>query len=119
MNLTPIQKIAITMAVLGVMSTSGVQLTDILGSGIAKSVVSVSGLINSVLAAIVAVISGQSAIIKQVAAIQGDDGKPAVRINVNSNAPTVLAQVATDPAQPNVGATTPEARQTLLAKAGS
>lgn len=119
MNLTLIQKIAISMAVLGVLSTSGVQLTDILGSGIAKSVVSVSGLINSVLAAIVAVISGQSAIIKQVAAIQGDDGKPALRINVNANASPTVASVAVDPAQPNVGATTPEVRQSLLAKAGS
>ena len=106
------------MAVLGVLSTSGVQLTDILGSGIAKSVVSVSGLVNSVLAAIVAVISGQSAIIKQVAAIQGDDGKAAVRINVNANAPAALASVAVDPAQPNIGAATPEARQTLLETAG-
>jgi len=119
MNLTLIQKIAITMAVLGVLSTSGVQLTDILGAGIARNVVSVAGLVNSVLAAIVAVISGQSAIIKQVAAIQGEDGKPAVRINVNSNATAALAQVATDPNQPNVGATTPEVRQSLLAKAAS
>ena len=81
MNLTLIQKIAITMAVLGVLSTSGVQLTDILGSGIAKSVVSVSGLINSVLAAIVAVISGQSAIIKQVASMPGVE-----RVSVNADA---------------------------------
>lgn len=109
MNLTPIQKIAITMAILGVMSTSGVQLTDILGSGIAKSVVSVSGLINSVLAAIVAVLSGQSAIIKQVAAMPGVE-----RVTINANAGTTLAQAATDPTLKNVGATTPEARQTLL-----
>ena len=114
MNLTLIQKIAITMAVLGVLSTSGVQLTDILGSGIAKSVVSVSGLINSVLAAIVAVISGQSAIIKQVAAMPGVE-----KVSVNADAGTSLAQAATDPTLKNVGATTPEVRQSLLAKAGS
>lgn len=114
MNLTLIQKIAITMAVLGVLSTSGVQLTDILGSGIAKSVVSVSGLINSVLAAIVAVISGQSAIIKQVASMPGVE-----RVSVNADANVILAQAATDPNLKNVGATTPEVRQSLLTKAVS
>lgn len=116
MNLTLIQKIAISMAVLGVLSTSGVQLTDILGSGIAKSVVSVSGLINSVLAAIVAVLSGQSAIIKQVASMPGVE-----RVSINAEANSVLAQAATDPNLRNVGATTSEVRQTLLetAKAGS
>lgn len=118
MNLTTIQKIAISMAVLGVLSTSGAQLTDLLGAGIGKTVVSVAGLVNSVLAAIVAVLSGQSAIIKQVAAIQGDDGKPAVRVSVNANAPVAVASVAIDPAQPNVGAATPAARQTLVEKVG-
>lgn len=113
-SLTTIQKIAITMAILGVLSTSGVQLTDIMGPVIAKSTVSVASLANSVLAAIVAVLSGQGSLIKQVASIQGDDGKPAVRINVNANAPAAVAQVAVDPAQPNVGATTPEARTTLI-----
>lgn len=117
MNLTVIQKIAISMATLGVLATSGSQLTEILGTGIAKSVVSVAGLTNSVLAAIVAVLSGQGAILKQVAAIQGDDGKPAVRINVNANAPVALASAAVDPDQKNIGASTPEARQTLIATA--
>ena len=107
-NLTTIQKIAITMAVLGVLSTSGVQLTDILGPAISKTTVSVAGLINSVLAAIVAVLSGQGAIVKQVAAMPGVS-----RISVNENANPVLAQLATASDQPGIGATDPATREVL------
>lgn len=111
-KLTTIQKIAITMAVLGVLSTSGVQLTDILGAGLAKSTVSVAGLLNSVLAAIVAVLSGQGTIVKSVLAMDGVD-----RINVNAKANQVLAQIATDPEQPKIGASTPDIRPILQATA--
>lgn len=108
MNLTLIQKIAITMAVLGVLSTSGVQLTDIAGAPLAKTIVSVAGLVNSVLAAIVAVLSGQGAIVKQVAQMDG-----VARISVNENANPVLAQIATASDQPKVGATDPATREVL------
>ena len=107
-NLTTIQKIAITMAVLGVISTSGVQLTDILGSGLAKTAVSIAGLGNSLLAAIVAVLSGQGSLVKQVAAMPGVD-----RVSINSAANQTLALAATDIAQPKIGATTPEVREVL------
>lgn len=118
MNLTGKQWLAIAGAVLSVLMVSTAQLTDIFGAGVAKNIVSIAGLGNMILSSVLAAISGQANLIRDVAAIQGDDGKPAVRINVNANAPATLASAAVDPAQPNIGAVTPEVRQTLLATAG-
>lgn len=102
-NLTTIQKLAITMAVLGVLSTSGVQLTEIMGAVAAKSVVSSCSLFNSILAAVVAVLSGQGPLVKQVLAMPGVE-----KIDVNAKANATLAQIAVDPSVDKI-APVPEA----------
>ena len=118
MNLTGKQWLAIAGAILSVLMVSTAQLTDLFGASTAKNIVSVAGLGNMILNSMLAAISGQGNLIKDVAAIQGDDGKPAVRINVNANAPVALAAAAVDPNQPNIGAVNPQVRDALLATAG-
>lgn len=114
MNLTPLQIIGIILAVNGALTGATAQLTDLFGAIIAKDIVSVASLGSAVLGGIITSMSGQAAQIRNVAAIQGDDGKPALRINVNANASQTVAAVAVDPTQPNVGASSAGA-QTILA----
>jgi hypothetical protein len=90
------------------------QLGDLaLSPAIVKALLALATLGNGFLGGLVTMLSTQSAAMKQVAAIQGDDGKPALRINVNANAPSAVAAVALDPAQPNVGAASPQIREVL------
>jgi hypothetical protein len=98
MNLTGKQIIAITSAIVSVLLVSTVQLTDIFGTKAAHTIISVAGLVNMVLSSVTAVISSQSALVKDVAAMPGVEG-----IRVNATANQSLATVATDPNQPKVG----------------
>jgi len=113
MNLTPLQIIGIVLAINGALTGATAQLTDLFGALVAKDIVSVASLGSAILGGIITAISGQASQIRNVAAIQGDDGRPAVRINVNANATPDLAAMAVDPKQPNVGATTPAVREVL------
>ncbi len=97
MNLTLTQKIAITMVVLGVLTTASAQLTDIFGPNVAKDIVSVAGLLNSTLSGIIAVLTGQSSQIKSVLAMPGVD-----HITVNAEANSTLATIAVDPSQAKI-----------------
>ena len=97
------------------------QLADLFLSPIAvKALLAFATLGNGFLGGLVTMFSTQSAQVKQVAAMTGDDGKPVVRVNVNANAGPTLAALAVDPTQANVSAATPAIREVLkdTAKAG-
>lgn len=108
MNLNTKQVLAIILAILSVMSGSTAQLTDLLGVGPAKAVISMSSLAMSVLSSVLAVLTGQGSIVRDVAAMPGVQ-----RIDINPNANATLAAIAIDPMQPKVGATTPDVRELL------
>lgn len=99
MTLTGKQWIAIVIAVLGVLMVSTTQLTDLFGPGVAKSLVSVAGLVNSILASILAVITSQSATVTDVQAMPGVE-----KITVNDRANSTLASLAVDPANRKIEA---------------
>lgn len=67
MTLTNKQWLAIAMAVLGVVSLSTTQMADFLGPALAKNVASAASFVNSILAAIMAAITGQVALVNDVA----------------------------------------------------
>lgn len=108
MNLNTKQVLAIILAILSVLSGSTAQLTDLLGAGAAKAVISSASLAMSVLSSVLAVLTSQPNLVKDVAAMPGVQ-----RIDVNDNANQALASLAIDPMQPKVGATTPLVREVL------
>lgn len=118
MSLTSKQWFQIVSGIIASLITAGALFTTLFGQELTLKIIAVLGLANICLNSIGAALSGQGNLIKDVAAIQGDDGKPAVKINVNANAPVALASAAIDPTLKNVGASTPEARQALIEKVG-
>lgn len=95
MNLNGKQIISIVGAILSVLMISTAQLTDLFGVGAAKIVVSVAGLGNTIISAVMAVISGtisQDQQVKQVLDMPGVE-----RLRVNQNASPELAALAMDP----------------------
>lgn len=88
------QIISIFIVVLGVLMVSTAQLTDLFGAHVAKGIVSVAALVNSILGGIMGVITGQASMIKEVAAMPGIEP-----IKVNAQANQTLATIATDPTQ--------------------
>ena len=117
MNLTTVQKIGLTIAVLGFLATAGTQLTDIfspfgsLAPLIVKEIVSVSGLVSGVLGIVLAFITGQVSAVKAVQAMPGVES-----IVVNAQASPGLAQLAIDPAQAKIDVA-PGAAQAVAAAA--
>lgn len=108
MNLNMKQVLAIILAILSVLSGSTAQLTDLLGVTAAKAVISSASLAMSVLSSVLAVLTSQDKIVKDVASMPGVQ-----RIDVNANANPTLASIAIDPMQPKVGAVNPDVRETL------
>jgi hypothetical protein len=106
MNLNVI--LAILIAILGVLMVSTVQLNDLFGPKLAHNIVSVSALLNSLIASILAVLSGNVAMMKNVAALPGVE-----RVQVNAGASPAVASVAVDPSQPKVGGTTDQVQAAL------
>lgn len=100
MNLTGKQWLSIVAAVVSALMLATTQLTDIFGPTMAKSIVSVAALANMVLNSVVAALTGQANLVRDVAAMPGVES-----INVNKSANQALAAVATDPTQPKVGGT--------------
>jgi hypothetical protein len=92
-NLNGKQVIAIIVAVLGVVMGSAAQLTDLFGAGNTKIIISVAGLLNSTLSAVLAIIMTQTAQVKDVLAMPGVE-----RLDVNAKASPALAALAVDPA---------------------
>lgn len=102
------QIVACVIAVLGVLMISTSQLQDLFGPTVAKSIVSLAALLNSILGGILAALTGQANTIKEVAAMPGVES-----IKVNAQANQVLSAVAIDPAQPKVEATTSKVEETI------
>lgn len=111
MNLNRNQILAITIAILAVLMASTAQLTDLFGAGTAKAIISAAGLLNGMLSSILAVITGQAGMVKDVQAMQGVE-----KITVNAQANQTLAQIAVDPANLKIEAT-PQAQAQVNAKA--
>lgn len=118
MGITRNQWIAIVILLSTILTGGSAQLVDLIGPYATKLVIAFLTLLSGFLAGLQIILGGQGQQIKDVAAIKGDDGKAAVRINVNANAPVALATAAVDPTQKNIGAATPEARSALIEKAG-
>jgi len=108
MNLTPLQIIGIILAVNGALTGATAQLTDLFGATVAKDIVSIASLGSAMLGGIITSMSGQAAQIRNVAAMPGVS-----RVLIDASANQNVAQVAVDPTQPRVGATTPDARVAL------
>lgn len=116
-----IQKIALTIAVLGFLAGAGTQLTDIfapLGSIapiIVKEIVSIAGFVSGILGVVLSFATGQANLVKSVQDMPGVES-----IVVNAKANPTVAQLAIDPAQAKIeikpGA---EAAITQTAKADS
>lgn len=104
MTLNRNQILAIIIAVLAVLMASTAQLTDLFGQTGAKYIISAAGLLNGVLSAILAVITGQAGMVKDVAAMPGVEP---IRINAQAN--QTLARVAMDPTVDKVMATSMDA----------
>lgn len=114
MNLTINQYISIALVILGVNVASTAQLTDLMGPQIAKYIVSLSGLLMSIVAGIQGIISGQASQVKAVQAMPGVE-----TIVVNAKANQTLAGLAVDPAQLKIESL-PQAEKTIqsIAKGG-
>ena len=97
MNLTINQWISIALVVLGVNVASTAQLTDLMGPQAAKYIVSLSGLLMSIVAGVQGIISGQASQLKAVQAMPGVE-----TILVNKQANQTLARLALDQAQPKI-----------------
>lgn len=117
MNITSKQWFQIISGVNGGLITGAALLQTLFGQDLTLKIVACLGIIGIIINSIGTALSGQGSLVKDVANITGDDGKPAVRINVNANAGAALASAAIDPALANVGASTPEVRTILAATA--
>lgn len=98
----------------GGLITGAALLQTLIGQDLTIKVVAGLGIAQIIIGAVGGQLSTQANLVKSVAAITGDDGRPALRVSVNANAPQTVAAVALDPAQPNVGASTPAVRDTLI-----
>src|ERR1700694_2310580 len=97
MNLNTNQQIAIVLVVLGVLTASTAQLTDLFGPLASKYIVSASGLLVSIFSGILGVITGQGGQLRDVQAMPGVE-----RITVNAAANQTLAAMAVDQSQPKI-----------------
>ena len=120
-NLTTLQWIGIVLVINGAITGGVNEMTDLLGSVWAKHAVSLATIGSSICGGLNIMFGGIAMQASNIAAVIGSDGRPAVRINVNGNAPASLASAAIDPAQKNIGAASPGDRAILTetAKAAS
>lgn len=88
---------AITAAVLSVLMISTTQLTDLFGTGVAKTIVSAAGLANMVLNSVIAALTGQGQMVLDVKAMPGVQ-----HIEVNEKANQTLAKLAIDPTEDKI-----------------
>lgn len=97
MNLTGKQILSIVAAVVSALMLATTQLTDIFGASTAKLIVSGAALANMIISSIVAAVTGQASLVKDVQAMPGVS-----RIVVNDQANSTLAAVAADPTNTKV-----------------
>lgn len=91
-NLNGKQIISIIGAVLSVLMISTSQLTDLFGAGTAKTVVSVSGLVNLILQSIMTALTSQGQTFLDTKAMPGVEN-----IQINAQANKALATLAVSP----------------------
>lgn len=96
-NLTGKQVLSIVVAILSVLMISTAQLTELLGPTIAKTIVTVAGLSNTIISSIVAALSGQASLVQDVRSMPGVE-----RIEVNEKANQTLAKLAIDPLEDKI-----------------
>lgn len=113
-NLTSKQWFQIASGVIGSLITGAALLQTLFGQDVTIKIVAVLGIANIILSSVGAAVSGQQNLVRDVAAMPG-----VTRISVNEQASPALATVATDPASPKIGPTSPEARTALVAKAAT
>jgi hypothetical protein len=112
-NLNTNQVIAIVLALLGALAAGTAQLTDIFGPNVARTIVSCSTILSSMMAGILVALTGQSG---QLKAVQSMPGVEEILVNRQANA--TLAAMAVDPEQNKINAT-PEAALTVKATAAA
>lgn len=126
MNLTLAQKVALLLITLNVLAGGTAQLTVLIGQGPTSLVTALCTLAGTIVGGWVFVLTGQQnlvnavgdlaksdatiqkSLVKTVASMEGIE-----RISINAGANQALAQVAVDPNQPRVGATTSDVREVL------
>jgi multisubunit Na+/H+ antiporter MnhF subunit len=113
-NITQTQWLAIGIGVLTGLTGLTTQLTTIFGPTTTTIILAADSIIVMIISVVLTVTTGQGSVVQQVAAMPG-----VTRISVNAAASPALAAVATDPATPKVGPTTPDIRPALVAKAAS
>lgn len=91
------QILSIALVVLGVLTASAAQLTDLVGPAYTKVIISGASMLMSTLAGIQGLVSGQASLVKDVQAMPGVE-----KIVVNKDANANLATLAVDPAQPKI-----------------
>lgn len=104
MNLTLKQVISLIIAVLSALLLASTQLVDVFGPQTAHMIVGVSTLLNTVLGAILAIITSQAGTVKDTLAMPGVEG-----IQVNRQANQTLASIAVDPLQDKIQPTPQDA----------
>jgi hypothetical protein len=113
-NITQTQWVAFIIGAASFIGGSTAQLTTLIGTNGAAYAASACALISGLAGVFLMATTGQTSVVQQVAAMPGVS-----RISVNAQATPELAAVATDPAQPKVGPTTPDIKPALVAKAAS
>ena len=94
------QILGILIVIFSVLAISGASLAEVVGPTAAKSISALANILNAIMGGVFTVITGQTAMVKDVAAMPGVE-----RIQVNASASQALAQVAFDPNQDKVEAT--------------
>lgn len=85
MTLNAKQILSIVMVVLGVMTASTAQLTDLFGPGTTKAIIGLAGMANSILAGILAIFNSQSSTIRDVVNMAKDPASPVQGVVTTSN----------------------------------
>jgi hypothetical protein len=112
-NITTLQWIGIVILFNTTLLGGASQLGDLsLSPGTVKAILAAATLGNGFLGGLVTMFGGNASQISNVAALPGVD-----RISVNAKATDGIAAAAIDPEQPKIGATTPDVRAQLIAKA--
>jgi len=112
MNVTSKQWFQIVTSIIGGLTTGAALLQTLFGQDLTIKIVAILGIGNIIMGSVGAALSGQANLVRDVAAMPGVE-----RVSVNATATPALASVATDPATPKVGATTPDVRAVLIATA--
>ena len=116
-SLTSKQWFQIISGVISGLITGAALFQTLFGQDMTIKIVAVLGIANIVLSSVGTVLSGPDSPatqIKNVTALTGVD-----RVLVNATATNGVAAAAIDPAQPKVGAVSPDVRAALIAKAAS